>query len=124
MKNMKRDGDTFEFVVASTARVAGKLDRVSNIVGIHAKDAAIGDTAVLQRKGVFKDIPKVSTDVVAAGDPLFFDVANGGGGTSTARLTLTATANEFAGWADIAAGNGVAVVDLILSGGTPVLTTS
>lgn len=123
MKNLKRDGLTFEFVVSGTARTSGSLDNVGKIVGIHAKDAAIGDTAVLEIKGVYKNVPKLSTDVVAAGDPLYFDVANGGGGTSTARVTKTVAANVFAGWADVAAGNGVTTVDLILLGGAP-LTTS
>jgi predicted RecA/RadA family phage recombinase len=121
MKNPKRDGKTFEFVVASTARVAGTLDCVGNIVGIHAKDAAIGETAVLMLEGVYRDILKVTTDVVAAGDPLYFDIANAGGGSATARLTKAlggSGVNRFAGVADIAAGNGVTKVDLILGKGS------
>jgi len=121
MKNQKRDGNSLEFVVASTNRLSGKLDVVGNLVGIHAKDAAIGETAVLWLRGAFKDIPKVTTDVIAIGDPLYFDIANAGGGTATARLTKAlggSGVNRFAGIADSAAGNGATVVDLLLGVGS------
>ena len=126
MKNAKRDGNTFEFVVATTARVSGKIDRVANIVGVHGKDAAIGDTAALQLVGVF-NVLKVTTDVIAAGDPLYFDVANAGGGTATARVTKAlgaAGVNPFAGVADIAAGNGVTTVDVIFGRGSPMTVST
>jgi predicted RecA/RadA family phage recombinase len=117
VKNQVRDGDTFEFVTASTVRTAGTMESQGKIVGVHAKDTAIGGTAVLQLRGVFKGIPKLSTDVIAAGEPLFWDSGN-------SRLTKVVGTNVFAGWADVAAGNGVTTITIRLSGGQSTLVAS
>ena len=99
----------------SVASFGKPIEAVGKIFGIHAKDTAIGDVAVLQRTGVFKDILCLSTDVVAAGDPLFWD------GT---RLTLVVGTNVFAGWADIAKATAITVIDLICAGGQGVKVAS
>lgn len=77
---------------------------VGKRLGIATTDMVNGTKGSLAMEGVF-NLPKLSTDVVAQGDLLYWDDTN-------KRLTTTATANTQAGFAFAAAGNGVTTVDI------------
>ena len=92
-----------------TAKNSGDMHVVSNRVGVVVETVLSTETGVMICEGRFT-VPKLSTDVVAIGDRLYYDNAAN-------RVTLTKAALKFAGWASKAAGNGVTTVEMDLSGG-------
>ena len=113
MKNFVQPGNTLT-VSAPAAVVSGQLVVVGSIVGVAAVSAAITEDIELDTVGVFT-LAKVTTDVVAVGDKLYWDSA-------AARLTKTAGTGSkpLVGLAAKAAGNGVTEVNcrLMLTGAT------
>ena len=106
MKNFQQDGKKINWVNGTSADVsAGDMVKVGDRVGVCSNDITDGATGVVTLIGVFKSIPKLSTDVVAMGVDLYWDDTN-------KRLTLTSTSNTLAGMAYIAAGNGVTTVTI------------
>jgi predicted RecA/RadA family phage recombinase len=106
MKNFIEKGNRLLFTVgADTASGAGVL--VGKRLGVACSAILNGAIGVLAMEGVF-NLPKLSTDVVAQGALLYWDDTN-------KRLTVTATSNTLAGYAQTASGNGVATVDLMLN---------
>jgi predicted RecA/RadA family phage recombinase len=106
MKNMIEKGDRLVFTVgADTASGAGVL--VGKRIGVACSAILSGAAGVLAMEGVF-NLPKLSTDVIAQGDLLYWDNTN-------KRLTSTTTSNTLAGYAQNASGNGVATVDIMLN---------
>lgn len=106
MKNYIEEGNRLQFTVgADTAAGAGVL--VGKRLGVAANAILNGAVGVLAMEGVF-ELPKLSTDVVAAGALLYWDDTN-------KRLTTTATSNTLAGYAQAASGNGVATVNIMLN---------
>lgn len=90
-----------------TAVTAGTLHAVGDIVGVVASTAAAdGGTGELAVDGVF-EVTKVTTDVVTAGQPLYF---------ATDKLTnVNAGATPFAGYATEAASGSVTKVKVLLA---------
>lgn len=84
-------------VPAPATVVSGTLVVIGNIVGIAAGDAASGEDLDLVTEGVFS-YPKVSADVLAVGDPVYFDGAEVG---------VESTGSDLVGTCVQAAGNGV-----------------
>jgi len=107
MKNSISDGTTIDFT-AGAAYSSGDLVLVGKLVCVAVSDVANGAVGTARNEGVF-NVPVLGTDVVAQGDSLWFDAGN-------ARLTKTATSNNFAGKAWGASGNGVTTVDVKLGG--------
>ena len=97
-------------ITATAAAMSGQGVLVGNLFGIAAGNAEIGDSLDLVTVGVF-DMPKVSTDVLAVGDFVYWD--------DTAKL---ATAdddtgnNELIGLAVTAAANPSGTVNVRLNG--------
>lgn len=106
MKNYIQPGDVLDHTAAA-ALVSGAGVLIGSRLGVATKDAAIGETIGVAVRGVY-NLPKLTTDVVAQGVPLYWDNTN-------KRLTVTATANTLAGYAAAAAGNGVATVNISLN---------
>jgi predicted RecA/RadA family phage recombinase len=105
-KKYIQPGDVLDHVaVAVLTSGIGVL--IGKRLGVALGNAAIGDTVALQVKGVF-DMPKLSTDVIAQGDLLYWDNTN-------KRLTSTATSNTLAGYAAAASASGVATVHIALN---------
>lgn len=73
------------------------------------KDAVSGDEVAYARVGEF-EFPILSTDTPAKGDKLYWDSTNN-------RLTVTATANIYAGVAATAKASGVAKINILLNQG-------
>lgn len=107
MKNFVQEGDSLE-VTAPYALTSGQGCLVGFLFGIATMDAAISTPINIQRRGVFSGIPKLSTDVIAAGASVYWDDTN-------RRLTVTAAGNVFVGWSHVAAGNGVTTTTLVLA---------
>ena len=106
MKNFIQRSDVITVVAPAGGLTSGQGYRLNGLFGVVAYDAAQGEQAELHREGVYS-LPKLSTDVVAGGDVLYWDVGNG-------RLTTTASTHKAVGVAAAAAGNGVANVALAL----------
>lgn len=102
-KNYVQEGDVLDFVAAA-AVVAGGVVVMSKRIGIVLADTAQNVVGAAAVEGVFK-LAKLGTDAVAQGDMLYWDAAN-------SRLTTTAGGNTLAGYATVAAGNGVATVNI------------
>lgn len=102
-KNYIQEGDVMDHIAAANL-VSGQMILVGKRVGVVVADISTGQTGAVAMEGVFS-APKLSTDVVAQGDLLYWDDTN-------KRLTITATANTLAGYAFAAAGNGVAAVNI------------
>lgn len=105
-KNYIQPGEVLDHTAAAVI-TSGSGVLIGKRLGVALGDAAIGDTIALQVKGVF-NLPKLSTDVIAQGDVLYWDNTN-------KRLTSTATSNTAAGYAAAASGAGVATVNIALN---------
>ena len=103
MKNYIQEGERIQYTAGADI-TSGQMVLVSKRLGVATADIANGDVGVLAMDGVY-EIAKLSTDVVAQGDLLYWDNVN-------SRLTLTATSNTLAGYAHAAAGNGVTTVKI------------
>lgn len=88
MKNYVQKGENLT-VFAPYALSSGDGALLGSIFGVAAGDAAIGAEVDLVTEGVFV-LPKVSTDTMAVGDPIFWDDA-------AKLVTTTATANTKIG---------------------------
>ena len=75
MRNYVQPGDSITLTAAAAAS-SGDGVLVGSLFGIASGDAAIGDKLVLTTKWVF-DMPKVSTDMMAVGDVVYFDESAG-----------------------------------------------
>lgn len=106
MKNFVQNGDRIQFV-AGAATASGAGVKIGVRVGVAVGDVANGATGVAAMEGVFT-LPKLSTDVVAIGVLLYWDDTN-------KRLTVTASGNTQAGYAQSAAGGTVSTVDIMLN---------
>lgn len=101
MKNYVQRGDVIE-VTAAAAVSSGDFYAVGQIGGVAQTDAAIGEKVQLAVVGVF-DLTKVSTEVWAVGDAIYWDdlgsqmtnVANGlQVGVATAAAANPSTTGE------------------------------
>lgn len=104
MKNFVQEGNTIT-VAAPAAVTSGQLVVVGAINGVAAFDAASGADVEVTVEGVF-ELSKVTTDVIAQGDKLYWD-------SGLAKLTKTAGTGSkpMVGVATAAAGNGVTTVN-------------
>jgi predicted RecA/RadA family phage recombinase len=107
MKNYVQKGENIT-VTAAAAASSGDIVKIGSMIGIAAADAAIGDDLDLATTGVF-ELPKVSTDVLAVGDTVYFKSADG-------NVTSTASGNTKMGVAVTAAGNPSGTVNVRLNG--------
>ena len=105
--NFVQDGDVVE-VLAGAAVVSGEGHQVGLIFGVCLGAAGSGAAVRLKRKGVF-NLPNLTTDVVTVGALLYWNATNG-------ETQLTASTHKLIGMALSAAGNGVTVCEVILTG--------
>ena len=107
MKSFRREGKTVTYSNTGSAISSGDVVVMGALVGVACGDIA-GSTGVgeVQIEGVF-ELTKLSTDVVAVGDRLYWDSGN-------SRLTKTPSTHAFAGVAVKAAGNGATTVEVKL----------
>ena len=113
MNNFTQHGNTLT-VSAPAAVTSGQLVVVGSIVGVASTTQAIGEQVEVDTMGVFT-LPKVTTDVIATGDKLYWD-------SVAAKLTRTAGTGSkpFVGVAIKDASNGVTAVEcrLVMTGTT------
>ena len=107
MKNFIKHGDSLTVVAPATV-TSGSPVIVGSIFGVAAVDAASGDSLTVDVEGVF-ELTKVTTDVVAVGDRLYWD-------SGAAKLTKTpgTGSKPLVGFATEAAGNGATLVRVSL----------
>ena len=96
MQNYIQEGENIT-LDAPAAVVSGEALQVGSLFGVSSNDAASGETMVLVTTGVF-ELPKLATDAIAVGDPVYWDSANG-------EVTLTDTDNMYVGQAVSVAAN-------------------
>lgn len=107
MKNYVQKGENLT-LPAPYALASGDGALVGSIFGVAAGDAANGAEADLVTVGVFT-LPKVSTDAMTAGTPVYWD--------DTAKLvTITATDNTKIGVSVATAVNPSGTTDVRLNG--------
>lgn len=106
MNNFIQSGDDV-ILTAPYTRTSGQGAQVGMLFGVATQDVTSGSDAPFRTVGCYT-LPKLSTDVIAQGDPLYWDNTN-------KRLTATATSNLFVGHAIAAAGNGATTVDVRLA---------
>lgn len=99
-------GDVIDHV-ASGAITSGQVLLIGLRIGVALTAIASGATGAVRMLGIFT-IAKLSTDVVAQGDLLYWDAGN-------SRLTTTASTHKLAGYATAAAGNGVTTVEISIN---------
>ena len=97
-KSYIQDGKILDYTAAG-ALASGAVVVIGVRVGVLLAALATGETGSLQVRGVF-ELTKLTTDVVAQGALVYWDVTN-------SRLTTTVGTNTLAGYAVAAAGNGV-----------------
>jgi predicted RecA/RadA family phage recombinase len=111
MKNSIQPGNVLTIVAAADIASGDPVligPDPGGLVGVACGSALTGAEVEVAVNGVF-ELPKLTTDVVAVGDLLYYDL-------SEAELTKTATNNTLAGIATKAAGNGVTTVQIRLNG--------
>ncbi|MDZ5815092.1 DUF2190 family protein [Stenotrophomonas maltophilia] len=104
MKNAHQDGRVLD-VTLETAVESGGVVTKGRMLGVAVSKGAVGATIAVHVEGVFR-LPKLSTAVIAVGDPVTWDV-------SASRVIVAAAAVpdvENFGYAVAAAGNGVGEV--------------
>lgn len=106
--NYVSEGNVVELTMPED-RTSGQGVLVGSIFGVVLVNALSGVATNVARIGTFS-INKLVTDVVAQGVKLYWDNTN-------KRITVTSTANTFAGHAGAAAGNGVLNAEVILVAG-------
>ena len=99
-------GDTVNYVAGSNLS-AGAVVVIGVRIAVLLADIASGATGAARVQGVF-NLAKLSTDVVAQGDLLYWDAGN-------SRLTTTASTHKTAGYAASASGNGVSTCEVNLN---------
>lgn len=102
----KQTGDLIDYT-PETAKSAGDIVVQSNLVGQVVSDLAANEKGALRIEGVIT-APKLSTDVVAIGNTLYWDAGN-------SRCTTTASTHKIIGKAVSVAGNGATTVDVKLT---------
>ncbi|WP_099071031.1 DUF2190 family protein [Nostoc linckia] len=108
MKNYKHHGDTVTVTAGGTI-ASGAVVVAGGFIGIANISAVLNDVLPISIRGVF-ELTKLTTDVVAIGDKLYWDAGN-------SRVTLSSAGNRFIGIATTAAGNTATVVSVLLSPG-------
>lgn len=106
-KNFIQEGDVLAYTAGGTAIASGAVVLMGKRIGIALADIAANTTGAVSTDGVWS-IAKLSTDVIAQGDLLYWDAAN-------SRLTATSAGNTLAGYATAAAGNGVTTVNILIN---------
>jgi len=98
MKNYVQKGENLT-LPAPAAIISGEVVVIGELHGVAAGDAESGADFDLVTEGVF-DLPKVSTDVFAIGDPVYFDAAtklvtsdDDSGANALIGVAVTAAAN-------------------------------
>ena len=111
MKNYIAHGRTV--TIAATAAIASGAGVLENLLfGVATKSAATGEALDIQVEGVV-ELPKVSAQAWAVGEPLFWDDAN-------SRLTnVSATGLVLVGCVYQAAANPTSVGQVRLNGAVP-----
>lgn len=92
MKNFVQKGDVLNVVVGADT-LSGAIVQSGAFVGVASQDALNGETLPVNICGVYS-VPCLSTDVVAQGDALYFDSAEG-----QLKLDDETGANSLAGYA-------------------------
>jgi predicted RecA/RadA family phage recombinase len=109
MKNYIQEGVVIDVTpAAEVLSGAGYLigSGATGLLGVAVATIPISTLGSVRVRGVF-ELPKLSTDVVTVGIQLYWDDTN-------KRLTVTAGAHSFVGWATEAAGNGVTTAKILL----------
>lgn len=104
MKNAFQDGRVLDVLLAAVATSGGVVSQ-GRLFGIAVTNGAIGDTIAVHVEGVFT-LPKLSTAVIAAGDPVTWDIS---AGEVIVAAAATGDIENF-GYAVAAAGNGTTEV--------------
>lgn len=99
------NGDILDLTMTADV-TSGDLVVAGKIVGIAQTSALTGESCSVKLTGVHK-LPKTSANVVAVGATLYATETSG-------ELTTTATDNTKAGYAVVAAGNGVTDIKIRL----------
>ena len=102
----RHNGDIIDYTPGSNVS-AGDIVVQSELVGQVVADTLSGVKGSLRITGVI-NVPKLSTDVIAIGDIVYWDAGN-------TRGTTTASTHKIMGKAVEGAGNGVGDVDVLLT---------
>lgn len=103
----KQKGDVLS-LTAPEEISANEIVKVGQIIGMSLAPAANGETVEVAVVGVY-EFPCASAADIAVGDLLYWDNADG-------ELNKSASGNTLVGYAVSAAGTGVTVVDVKLTG--------
>ncbi len=109
MKTYVQPGDRIT-VTAAAAASSGDGVLIGSLFGIAFGDAEIGNNLNLATTGVF-DMPKLSTDDMSVGDPIYWDDSAG-----VVTLDDDTGTNPLIGVAVTAAGNPSSTVNVRLNG--------
>ena len=115
MKNYVQPGNTVTAIAPTGGVTSGDGVLIGELCGVATGTAAATEEFEMQIEGVV-NVPKLTTAVLAAGDRVFWDPTPG-------EVNDTATAQQLAGIAVVAAGNGGTTVDIKLTpGAVPIAT--
>lgn len=114
MKNAHQDGRVLDVTLAADV-ASGGVVAAGRLIGVAVTSGVATDTIAVHVEGVF-NLPKLSTAVIAVGDPVTWDVS-----ASQVIVASAATGDvENFGYAVEAAGNGTTDVLVRLTPGTGV----
>lgn len=105
MKNFIQKGDVINVTLGATV-ASGAVVKAGSVIGIAQTSGVSGDVIAVSVEGVF-NVPKLSTDNMTQGSPLYWDAAN-------SRMTLTSAGHTLAGYAWETAGASTTTVNIRL----------
>jgi predicted RecA/RadA family phage recombinase len=109
--NFGQNGDIIT-VAAPAAVDSGDFVKVGSLFGVALTDAASGASVAIAITGVH-ELPKAAPLVISAGDPVYWDVADG-------NFNKTGASNWFVGVAAADAASAATTVKVRLNGSMPI----
>jgi predicted RecA/RadA family phage recombinase len=108
MKNFIETGEVLNVPAPSGGVLSGGVVIIGSLIGIAETTQAVGVTVAVVTKGVF-ELPKVSAQAWAVGNPIYWDSGAG-------NATTTSTSNTLLGYATEVAANPSSVGRVRLNG--------
>lgn len=109
MTKYEQPGDVLDMIAPSGGVTSSQVVQIGEFVGVAMKAAAEGETFPMAVKGVFNNMPILSTDTPAQGAALYWDNGN-------SRFTTTASTHKLAAHAVEAKSSGPAIIKARLIG--------
>ena len=109
------EGTVLQVTASGSPIVVDTVVKIGSLLGVALGNIAVGETGSVMIKGIFRALPKVSGAVIAAGEPLTWDVS-ASAFDDNAATPATGDVKGAPAVAIAAVGTGVTVIDVLFTG--------